>query len=491
MPIFFNGSYSDEYYHITSGLEFVKSGHFAEIYSGSVYDREGYFSIIVGITLKMFGEKIFVAKLIPALIGVINLILLIYVASKIFKKKHQIVFLVMGYTSLPWTILNHFYVRFYVFLELIILFIVSLFLYDKTHYKIRGRIIIILINIVFLIFYRGASSNLINAFSIVLLLSDFLTTNKLILLKKIKECTSFIKKNYSPLIMLILPVIFAILLAGNFVVSNLRELLFGTLKYANNDTNYYVFFFSLNFIPTAMVFFSSVFILMSKGEKELLVKPILLSFLTLFSLHLISNPASHTIRAIFYLMPLYLLFTFYVLALINKKVAAFLIILIGLTIYGNYPTNFFKYPYINGEIMYYGNEVYSVIKKECANSIIITANRPDILLFYGIKSDFYLNTEYSNSDWVNNDPESKYSFLDSSTNSFYYTYTKTPVLKSEKDLEGLIDQHQNFCLITGLMPFSWIDENTRNFIQSKFTLKFKDLSSTEKNAPSLYVFNSK
>ena len=77
MPIVYTGSYIDEYAHILSGSELFETGHFAEIYKGEYYNRGAYVSFLVGLFFKLFGQTLFVAKIVPAIIGIINLLLLV------------------------------------------------------------------------------------------------------------------------------------------------------------------------------------------------------------------------------------------------------------------------------------------------------------------------------------------------------------------------------------------------------------------------------
>ena len=484
----YDGSYSDEYYHTTSGIEYINSAKFAEIYTGEEYARESYYSLIVGGFILALGKASIVVKLVPFAFGVINLMLLIFIAHKIYKKRPLILLLIYTYTFFPLVLFNHFYSRFYVVLEFIILLITAFFCLYKKDGKYRYIYGILFINILFLYFYKGATSNLINAFSLFLLISDQALHNSkfyLSLYYKFKRVIQFA----------LVPLLLFTLLSFNYIEGSFKELLFGKLKYANSSLNYTEFFFSTNFILTASVLISSFYVARSNNK---LIKPIFISFILMTTLHLISNPDSHTLRAIFYLMPLYLLFSFYILniniknfegktsTLIYSGTVLFMIF-IGMTVIKNYPQNFFQHPYIHSEIMYYDNSVYKVIKDKCFDAKIITANRPEILQFFNIRSDYYLNTQYANTDWVISDPESKYSRFDSSTNSFFYNYTNTPVITQLQHLETILNENNQVCLLTGFMPYDWIDKSTREYIVNNLILQHTGVSSTQRNALRLYT----
>lgn len=489
MVFTYNGSFSDEYYHITSGLEFIHTGHFAEIYTGERYTRESYFSVLVGLSLIIFGKTLFAAKLVPLFIGIVNLFLLIYIASKLFIQKYSVILLILSYSFFPWVIFDHFYVRFYVFLEFIILLITALFIKYIQNKQRKYLYIIFLINILFLIFYRGASSNLINAFSFSLLFSNIIFMH----IKEVYQKIFLFKKFLYYGIFLIFCTLY---LSSNFILNSFNELFYGQLKYANSDLNYYKFFFSLNFILTALVFFSLSHIFRSKNA---ILKSLFLAFVGLATLHFFSNPDSQTIRAIFYLMPLYLLFSIYfstfVFSIKNEIfgfkyiISALLLLNVTITVLKNYPPNFFSFPYIHTEIMYYDSSIYPVVNEKCALGTIITANRPDILEFYNLHSSYYLNTQYNIEDWVENDPESKYSFYNEETKTFYYTNTKTPVIFNVAELSNIVNalSGRPVCIVTGLMPYAWIDQTTRDYINTNFILIYEGISSTEKNALRLYI----
>ena len=127
MPIKFDGSYIDEYWHITSGISIVESGKYAYFYNnGSAYDRGLLMSLWVGFWMALFGKSILVAKLASISIAIINYFLFLYLAIKLIDKRRFQLLLLVLYTVSPWVIFNHFYIRFYIVNELFLLIILVL-----------------------------------------------------------------------------------------------------------------------------------------------------------------------------------------------------------------------------------------------------------------------------------------------------------------------------------------------------------------------------
>ena len=76
----------DEYLHILSGAEWIKSGSFAEISSGSQYMRGSYVSVLAGIVQWLIPGSIFAIKMIPVTISALSWIVWRKIAIHIFKK---------------------------------------------------------------------------------------------------------------------------------------------------------------------------------------------------------------------------------------------------------------------------------------------------------------------------------------------------------------------------------------------------------------------
>ncbi|MEI6731925.1 MAG: hypothetical protein WCK90_04575, partial [archaeon] len=148
MPLIYNGSYIDEWNHILSGIELFKTGHFAEIYPGENYSRGSIISFLEGLFLSLFGKSIFVAKMVPAIIGVFNFVLLYNLARKFIYKKFYLLTLMVMYTLSPLIIFSHFYIKISVLYEFVILIILTLFLRILNYKSKLNRVLLISLLIV-------------------------------------------------------------------------------------------------------------------------------------------------------------------------------------------------------------------------------------------------------------------------------------------------------------------------------------------------------
>ncbi len=97
VPTVFSGSYLDEYWHLVSGITLFEEGYLPRFYYyQKEYDRGSFVTWTAGIYLWLFGKTIFVAKLVPLSIGVLNFFLAAYLSHKaIRQKKYRILFLLI------------------------------------------------------------------------------------------------------------------------------------------------------------------------------------------------------------------------------------------------------------------------------------------------------------------------------------------------------------------------------------------------------------
>ena len=131
VPIIFNGSNIDEYWHITSGISIYDSAKYAYFYNdGGPYDRGLLMSLWVGFWMAVFGKSLLVAKLAPVSIGIFCYFLFLYLTIKLIDKRRFQILLLLLYTLSPLSIFNHTYIRMYVVYELFLLILLVEF-YDN------------------------------------------------------------------------------------------------------------------------------------------------------------------------------------------------------------------------------------------------------------------------------------------------------------------------------------------------------------------------
>jgi hypothetical protein len=485
MPLIYGGTFIDEYFHIFSGIELFKTGHFAEIYSGGNYLRGPYVSFFVGLLTFLFGTTIFVAKMVPAILGIINFFLLYILARKIITRKKYILMLMLTYSLFLTTTINHFYIRMYVFYETFLLLIVLWFLYlNKLIINKKWRrvtlniIIIIIINLIFRIITNGPDANLINLISLLFFLSIIFSFLRSFLFNK-KILYALFGIMFSFMILTILG-IYPI----QHIASYLLDIINSEGKYLGG-AGYFQYFFK-----TFNLFFSAFFLLSLGVVKNKKIKFIIYPMGALFLIHLFSPLSLQVIRGILYFIPIFLLIGFFGIERFgrDKILKLSIAIIIFLTIWNSYPPGFFETPYlIKNELNYVNNDIFKEIPNYCENSILITSSRPGIFLIYSLKPDYYLNTKYGDESWVLGDLESTFAYSNKSSGKFIDSYSDTEIIKSSEEFDQILNKHTKICFIYGGLPHSWMDSDSRRILEGNFTLILEYPSNVDYNNMRLYL----
>ena len=476
MPILYTGSYIDEYYHISSGIEFFKTGHFAEIYPGEFYYRGAYVSFLVGLFFKLFGQTIFVAKMLPAFVGIINFFLLFTISRKIILRKIYVLFLLTIYSISPWIILNHFYIRFYIFYEFFLLINIYLFiqlidsLNDPTnHRSIKNILILVLINILGYLL-----SNDLGFYMILLFLLSVSGYNYLFNLKNVTKCRNnkFIlvllnlKIKYKLIALVSLTIFFSFIFDIKskmiyFVsVGNLNPL------FPPNKFSYVNFFFIDNLIFTIFFLIGVIFLFVQIKVENEDYSWLWFGVFILWIFHMISSSELQTLRTIFYFMPIFYLFGVLMISKIKAHRIYKLIILslLLISVYSAYPLDFSYNPSQPGGAAYFGGEIYSDVRSLCQDKIIISSYGPDVLSFYGIKADYIIqNRGYEGSSYLSRD---------NITNAYYYPYpVKTRVIISLDELKKLYNSNKKICYVErSLVNDAYVEKDIQGFIKDNFQL---------------------
>ncbi|VVB77911.1 Uncharacterised protein [uncultured archaeon] len=473
MPIIYNGSYIDEYNHILSGIEFFKTGHFAEIVKGEYYTRGAYLSFLVGLFFRLFGEKLFVAKLIPALLGIVNFFLLYAISKKIIIKKSYILFLMIIYSLSPWIIFNHFYIRMYVFYEFFMFFII--FLYFKINKSIRNKdfphflfllIVILLVNFINFILSENTGKYPIAFLSFVLLLDIYFFR-----MKNFEESNQFIKyfNNISDIKLkwkIAMTAILIIILIFYFK----EDLIFvfsGNLDHTTNSLKYDYFFFNLNYLYSLLFLIGFVFTLFTSRNE---IKTIIFTLGIIFFIHLFSSSDLQIIRGILYFIGLfYMICIFSLIRIKPNKIRGLIMIVMIFIIFLNYPANFLNSPNIKGEIDYLDGNVYHDLNQLCHNKTIISSNEPGVLIFNGVKIDYKLHDNYASE-------LNRLVYYDNKTNKYYDSYTKTEVITNLDQFKNITNSNAVCYLERVPVSSSWITKDTNSFIENNFERYPKEYS---------------
>jgi hypothetical protein len=461
MPIIYTGSYLDEYNHILSGIEFFKTGHFAELYKGEYYNRGAYVSFLLGLFFKLFGQTIFVAKMVPALVGIIDFFLLFFISKKIIIKKNYILLLMIIYTLSPWIIFNHFYIRMYVFYEFFLLIFILLMhkVYENLKIKNNSRVIFYLIIISFLAILIYYLSNDIGSIMAILIVPIFIM---IIYLFNIKD------KKILKIILLILLIWISFILFNG--VDKINTLLYGSLQYSTPpNLKYDYYFFNQNAILSIFFILSISIIQFKKKDFNLFL---ILYAELIFFIHLISSSDLQILRGIIYFFPTYYLISIYSLSRlnVNKIIKIILILLFFIVLFNNYLSDFGKGPYISNEVAYKDYKLGSEsLFNNFNNNTILISSLPYINHFYGVNNNIYLLRDNPQANY-----DSRLQYFDSKKNMTLDTISNDIVIEDNYHFNKIVSLKNKRILIMIDTNFrNWISLETQRQINSEFNLVYK------------------
>ena len=446
MPIKFDGSYIDEYWHITSGISIFESGKYAYFYNdGGAYDRGLLMSLWVGFWMTLFGKSLLVAKLAPVSIGIINYFLFLYLSIKLIGKRRFQLLLILLYTLSPWLLFNHSYIRFYVVNELflLILLVLGYQLYDAMrggNWKNIGLFLLLvgILNILNLVTTNDPSKYMLLIASAVMLASlfiyEFNTEPKINqgLLSAISGNILLSSKLYRSAVVLVVTAFgFIVLDAG----SKIDFLLHGQLTFTSAADRKYTWFFwekngviSIFFVLAVITFWWK-----NKGFERIILPVAGILFL----IHIAASEDLQIIRGIFYFIPLY-----YVAAVIGVSkifrisnlsgrsewvwcVVISSIFLVTTVI--NVTREFYWGPGIKREINYIEYaRVYEAVSNKCQDKLIIEASpsAPFVANFYDVDVDYVLSAT------GDTEKDSLY-IVDSDTGRFKTVWGNIPVITDQ------------------------------------------------------------
>lgn len=438
IPLFYTGSYIDEYNHILSGIEFFESGEFIMRRVNSYYTRGSYVSVATGLSMLILGQTLFAAKMVPAIIGIVNFFLLYKISSKIFLNKYYTLLLLLIYTISPWLIVNHFYIRAYVFFEFFILLLTFLLLLIIQKYKNLYLLLIYSTLVLITIFVVYTKSNDPGMYMVLLYTGILISYFYFFELKKLNT-----KAKTLIYLIALVPIILYI------DVPSLWNTFFNiTIHHTSGeDFKYDNLFVNLNFGFTLFFLFSIILLFVKKIDHK--IKALIIATLTLFTIHLVSIEDLQTTRTITYLLPMFFLVSIYSLSVFNKLFKENVIsILIILTLIGNviinYPADFFDGPHIPTELNYTKyKDIGLFLKEECPEeNIFAFIHNPYILNFYGVEIHYigYIRTASLEAD-------SSF-FYNEKTDAHYSVYKEIPVLENMTAIKNKMDKEPSCAVIS-------------------------------------------
>ena len=486
------GNYSDEYFHIIAGKNLVETGEFPILNDeGGGYIRGAAVSYLVAFFFTIFGMSLFAAKLVPISLGFINLLLLSETSKYIISNKKIRLILLLTFVLSSWLVFNHFYVRHYVFLEFMFLFLalsISKLINTISYQKSNGLIyvfIVVFINICNYFLMNDVTKYIIpvaTAFGFTYLFL-FESHKSKIKQRKIQKLFNYDSREKN-LFLLILCIV-ALLLISNFVnlTSLMNALLTGSTNTAPGHFNFNSFFFGIYLFFTLFFIIGMIGNIMFKDNNKViyfLIMPLLL-------LHYISSESTQIMRFMVYLLPLFYLLTFYGLERVmnsfqNKKIIAIILIIFLITtvsILQDDKDRFFSkgYPVFPSEIGYHEYEpMYNYLKNNLSEYVIInTEYNIQKEKFFGVKTDYKL-------DFKNVFDQHYTHYYDENTEVYRQVYTNTPVIKDRDEYNSIISK-EKVCIISSdhanhLLENSDIDRIKNNFTEEArfvgFTIYCKD-----------------
>ncbi len=488
--VHYNGSYIDEYLHIFSGKELLTTGHLASIYDQVPYTRGWYVSLAAGIMYKLFGYNLLAFKFIPLVIGIICWYLLYEIAKHIFKTKPvNVIFTMIVYSFSYLILLNHFYLRFYVFYELFILLSafawLKVFIYFNANKNKKLALLIVGLTIFNLVVYFGDKDGgriSISFFNLIFYISFLIS-----FYRKFIETTTirFIKQNVKVitialtigvvLVMLFLFSFLGFIRAFNDIFSSPAQIS-DTARLYLYDNLFYQDYFALTVFFIIGVVGSIVLGFKNKIPKYL--RTLTLAVGLLFVAHLSFSPSLQITRGVIYLLPLYFLIAVLGSSFITKKRFAIILsfLVIGANLINQYPQNFINNLSIPNEVNYMDySRAYSTLQTLCKDRIIYNATASAFISdFYGVKSNYvlyqsiYLDAQYTGSLF----------YFDESINQFKTNYLDLVVARSSTSIINDLSLNNKICVV--VVPFyywEFISKTDYVIIDSKMgKLTFQNLT---------------
>lgn len=454
----------DEYNHIISGVEFFDETPIEDIFNGDFYRRGFLMTFLVGLSL-MINKSLLLAKIVPVVLGLINLVLFWIITKKILSRFY-IIFALLFYSIYPWVIFNHIYIRHYVIIELF-LFILIIVLF-KIFKLIKNKqynfdlilyfLLLSLLNVIYYFTQADITKYVIPGFTIL-----FFTIYLI--------C----KKYYRYLYVIIPFIIYLFLLIYSYF--NIIDFKFlssstGNSHIAKSDL-FIVFFYYLFFLSMPFILYSTLLSKRRATFRDIFYLTTLGFFLAITFI----LTSSQTIRGTSFLIPLIILFSVAFISRFSvlkkgRLMSLILLSLILLSILAQYPKGFISHPYIPHEINYIDyNKSHEFIYNIPRDDILIISILPaGISSFHNIEPDYILRDNEASF----NNPPLKYQYK-MKKSSFYSVfsgdYTDIDYITNTDDFINIIDKNRDKTIYIISLDFvflRWLSEDAQYIIDKVF-----------------------
>jgi hypothetical protein len=472
-------SVSDDWQAITNGVSLIKHFHFTSITttdSSFGYIRGAYVSLLVALFFKLFGVSLYVAKTVPAFVGLFSFIFFYLISKKIFTNKVTQILALITYTLSPVIIFNQWFVRMYSFYEFFILFIIWLFIklnayINERNFTYKFKTCVVLLFIVnaislFLSFDPGeyliALSTLIG--TVITLQAHRSTFLNNLVIKKIFYNSIFSKRQIWFIALTILVSFFIILFP---IIQNRLDFLFnGSL---DNTSHISIKDFFINFNLTLSILFVISLLVINKIH-NLSTKILTLIGAAQVFIYLISSNDLQILRGLLYFFPVFILIAFISFEKIfqscDAKLEKYLIIILILaSLPLSFPKNFITaYPYLPNELHYEDDAgLYAFMKTNLQGYTILQSTyetMPDLF--------FNVSTEYNIILNSHSTIDIPYFYFDNSIQEYRQISTSVPVISDKGKFLDLLNKLSIGKVAFIVLPHvrqSFLDDDSYNIIK--------------------------
>lgn len=471
----FTGNFQDDIHHMVAARSLVIGEGIPVL---NAYNLEGYFrglpiTLLVSGLFYIFGISREVAKIAPALLGLISLFAYLYIVNQLIKDKLSQFIAIILYVVSPWLILNTFFIRGYIFLQasLMLLGALTLFTHNSIVNKKWSRVIIgiVLMSCIAYINYFGMNDSTY----ILIPISYICGLLGLFLISFPKKILSLQKK------LSILSITGIVgLVGGSFFldyIGLIRTLIGGA---ETNTTGKHIGFNEFFLLRTSwytLLAAIGVFTISKLDTKKVII---FILFLPLIFLHYISDYSLQLMRGLVYIVPVfYLLVAIGLESLFNvfykiKKIIIIVPIIIIMGLYIRTDTQLIMsngYPVFPRELGYLEFEkMYDYIKDNLEDVVLVNiAYTLQSSKFYGVEIDYFLDTV--------GELDGHYLHYVDEKGIRRHFYLNTPVIQKEDEFVSLYSSQdkQQVCLITQSFSKRFLTKSTQLLIEQNFESEAK------------------
>ncbi len=424
----YSSSYIDEYWHIFAGRNFLQEGGLNSLYSTGPYERGMIVSILSGMFQLIFGDQLWIQKLIPVGISMGIYGGLMALSRQVWSGQLWVSFLLGGIWVLsPWLMFNHQYIRVYVWYEFI--FVAGLWLVLWSSDWSWRRWVMMQISVLGGLWgvYLTANDN-----AVLLPIVGVFFAQAIVFITRptIGKMTHWLR------VVMIgagsLAVVSSVW-GKNLILSFLnQDFMFATQE------SYRDFFLERNTLVSVFALVG-IGIWLVRGTIQQRILALVCSLLV--TLHFISSPDVQLIRSIFYLLPLiYVMslvpiwFVYQSKYLFGKIVGGLLLAILVLGVYQSYPL---QEGFLAEQHLFIPEEIYAVdyqvgyqyITDNChGKTLYETSPTPYVGQFYGVDIDAVVITQR---EWLEQDTI----FRPISDENYVVHYSNVPVITNIQDLD--------------------------------------------------------